>query len=381
MVARITWLAFLMVMAVGGVLATASINLDFEGLVKLPSGNCDSCNDNNECTVDICAGGQCFQAALYCDDHEECTAVRQDVLTHPFRVQPQALTVLQIFQTFLFIPSYEVVTGDLCTSCETVWDEQRPVCIYERQKARLLGNLELLATVQPLDRCLPDNWVFEPGQLNNFANIARAVLTQGGDYQAAFDALHGALLQFALESGANDSFPLFINVKDVEQGLGIKGDFSFPTWRYNFAGSITIQVSILYASLTEYLIIIAAPIGATPGFGGRYPKVEFYDFMLAGELATSTEGDMNPHFFSWPPQNVEDTNEYNWFTPANVGNSYTCPNNCYVLEYARGNILSLLEFGLFAPTESWTRDYLSTVEKIRSLGQSIGGNCFPFVQS
>ncbi|KAL6042820.1 Sigma non-opioid intracellular receptor 1 [Balamuthia mandrillaris] len=367
MAARITWYAFWMVMAVGGALATKSINLDFGGLVKLPSGNCDSCNDNNECTVDICAGGQCFQAALYCDDHEECTSDSCDSATgctHTPLPCPAPST------------DCASVTGDLCTSCETLWDEQRPVCIYERQKARLLGNLELLATVQPLDRCLTDNWVFEPGQLNNFANIARGVLAQGGDYQAAFDALHGALLQFALESGTDDGFPLFINVKDVEQG-----DFSFPTWRYNFAGSITIQVSILYASLTEYLIIIAAPIGTTPGFGGRYPKVEFYDFMLAGELATSTEGDMNPHFFSWPPQNVEDTNEYNWFTPANVGNSYTCPNNCYVLEYARGNILSLLEFGLFAPTESWTRDYLSTVEKIRSLGQSIVGNCFPFTQS
>ncbi len=58
-------------------------------------------------------------------------------------------------------------------------------------------------------------------------------------------------------------------------------------WLFNLAGGCKGIMTILHASLSEYVLIYGTPIGSQ-GFSGRY-LMDVYDYMLSGELAAFTE--------------------------------------------------------------------------------------------
>ena len=56
-------------------------------------------------------------------------------------------------------------------------------------------------------------------------------------------------------------------------------------WMGSRAGGILGKMTMLYASLDEYLIIFGCPVGSQ-GFSGRYNFMEISDFYIAGETLT-----------------------------------------------------------------------------------------------
>lgn len=62
-------------------------------------------------------------------------------------------------------------------------------------------------------------------------------------------------------------------------------DASFPRrWLFSLTAGATGVMTLLHASLSEYLIIFGTPIG-TEGFSGRY-RMDVHDFVTAGEVWT-----------------------------------------------------------------------------------------------
>ena len=60
-----------------------------------------------------------------------------------------------------------------------------------------------------------------------------------------------------------------------------------PDWLFNITAGATGIMTVLHASLSEYVILFGTPVG-TEGFSGRY-LVEIWDSVLSGEMWTYTE--------------------------------------------------------------------------------------------
>jgi C-8 sterol isomerase len=108
-----------------------------------------------------------------------------------------------------------------------------------------------------------------------------------------------------------------------------------PKWVFNNAGGAMGQMCILHASLQEYLLIFGTPIG-TEGHSGRY-ATDVWDIVLDGEMWGYAEGDMERAVFR--PGDVHHLG-------VNAAKGYRIPDHCWMLEYSRGPIPSMLPFGL-----------------------------------
>jgi len=106
-------------------------------------------------------------------------------------------------------------------------------------------------------------------------------------------------------------------------------------WIFNNAGGAMGVLTILYASLSEYLIFFGTPIG-TEGHSGRY-SADVYDFVIDGEMWCYTEGQFERVTFK--PGDA-----------AHLGKSaakgYCIKDHAWMLEYSRGCIPLMLPFGL-----------------------------------
>jgi hypothetical protein len=108
-----------------------------------------------------------------------------------------------------------------------------------------------------------------------------------------------------------------------------------PEWVFNNAGGAMGQMCILHASLQEYLLIFGTPIG-TEGHSGRY-ATDVWDIVLDGEMWGYAEGDMERTV-------VKPGDVHHLGTRAAKG--YRIPDHCWMLEYSRGPIPTMLPFGL-----------------------------------
>jgi C-8 sterol isomerase len=88
----------------------------------------------------------------------------------------------------------------------------------------------------------------------------------------------------------------YVNVPPEQLVQGVTDDLAraYPghietrrRWLFNLAGGCVGVMSVLHASLSEYVLLFGTPIGAG-GFSGRY-WMDVYDFLLAGEIAAYTE--------------------------------------------------------------------------------------------
>ena len=117
-------------------------------------------------------------------------------------------------------------------------------------------------------------------------------------------------------------------------------------WTVNYAGSALGQLTILYASTKEYLVFFGSPIGNV-GHSGRY-DMDCYDMMMNGEMWTFIEGET----------------EKNVFLPGDMARlrvgqlkGYRIIDEGWMLEYGRGDIISVFDFGVIAPAKYITRDW------------------------
>ncbi len=108
-------------------------------------------------------------------------------------------------------------------------------------------------------------------------------------------------------------------------------------WVFNNAGGAMGQMTLLHGSLSEYIIFFGTPIG-TEGHSGRYPT-RVWDFMIKGEVWTYLEGRFDK-IVSKPGHHTMDL-------PAGTAKGYRAFDDAWMMEYARGPILTMLPFGLW----------------------------------
>ncbi len=108
-------------------------------------------------------------------------------------------------------------------------------------------------------------------------------------------------------------------------------------WVYNNAGGAMGQMTLLHASLREYLILFGSSLG-TEGHSGRY-SAEVFDFVFDGDMWVELEGMMDRKEFK--PGSAA-------YLPAKVVKHYCIKDHSWMLEYGRGHstIISMMPFGL-----------------------------------
>jgi C-8 sterol isomerase len=109
-----------------------------------------------------------------------------------------------------------------------------------------------------------------------------------------------------------------------------------PVWIFNLAGGYVGVMAILHASLSEYVLLFGAPIGAQ-GFSGRY-LMDVYDFMLEGELSAFTEEHFQEPIITRPGELA--------LLRRRHAKGFKLTQGSWVLEYGRGLIPASLPFAL-----------------------------------
>jgi C-8 sterol isomerase len=140
----------------------------------------------------------------------------------------------------------------------------------------------------------------------------------------------------------------------VELDLQYPGQIS-PTleWSLNNAGGCMYGIGVLHASFTEYLLIFGSAIG-TAGHTGRH-RAEIFDFVLEGELWYFSEDK--------PYQRIVRRAGDRYLLPKGKSEGLRIQDHCWVLEYARGFIPSMLPFGL-------ADSFLSTLD-FKTIGRTL----------
>jgi len=155
-----------------------------------------------------------------------------------------------------------------------------------------------------------------------------------------------------IEKELQEKYPKFINKKAPIHFISAGGTFG--------------AVKILYASLTEYLIIYGTMFGNS-GPSGRFPfKVR--DFVVSGKIATNL------------PSNPFKVNEFNpgqvTILPPLKDNFYKMENNTWVVEYSIGLIPASI-FSIFANLVT-TFDFLGTISLAIDFTKNIFKNILKF---
>ncbi|MGB0679253.1 MAG: ERG2 family protein [Polyangiales bacterium] len=128
---------------------------------------------------------------------------------------------------------------------------------------------------------------------------------------------------------------------------------TLPPWLLNNAGGAMGQFMLLYASLQEYIMIFGTPIG-TEGHSGRY-ATQIWDLVLDGEMWCYREGETERHVYG--PGDMA-------YLGCHEAKGYRIPEQAWMLEYCRGNVPSMLPFGL--------ADVVSSTLDVRLGARTIG---------
>jgi C-8 sterol isomerase len=129
-------------------------------------------------------------------------------------------------------------------------------------------------------------------------------------------------------------------------------------WVLNNAGGAMGMMTVLHASITEYVIVFGSPIG-TEGHSGRYNSEDYF-FILEGEQWAYSEH--SPTREVYKPGDLH-------VLPKGLAQGYRMPDRCFALEYARGFIPAMLPFGL-ADTLFGTLDWKTLGKTLSIYGRS-----------
>jgi hypothetical protein len=137
-------------------------------------------------------------------------------------------------------------------------------------------------------------------------------------------------------------------------------------WVFSNAGGVMGQFMILHASLNEYVIFFGSPIGSS-GHTGRYSFVKDWAFVLDGEMWYFEQGQIGRDTYRSGDEIV--------LKPGNA-KGYRIVDHAWILEYARGPIITMLPFGL-ADAFFSTLDFRTILRTFRLYGRHVWRNWRP----
>ena len=140
------------------------------------------------------------------------------------------------------------------------------------------------------------------------------------------------IVQMHLDAPLNERFDRIAETLQAVYGSHVHpgGD-----WIWSNAGGIMCSMSVLHTSPKEYLLFCGTAVGSE-GHSGRH-RAELYDIVVNGELQTFKPDQFRP--------TTLDPGEMSYL-PRRTTNGSHLGEQCWLLEYARGNIPSLFPFAL-----------------------------------
>ena len=177
--------------------------------------------------------------------------------------------------------------------------------------------------------------VFEPRKLYKIAQTAKGLNLEDG-----FDKIIDLL---------DKEYPGYIN--NVPKNKRV--------WMFNHAGGAKGQMTFLHGSLREYIILFGTCQG-TEGHSGRY-KAEVFDFLVKGEMLCEYAGKFKNEVHK--PGSIA-------YLPSSNVKHYCIKTEAWMLEYARGNIVSMLPFGLLDALLS-SFDHMIVIRTIAQYGKLV----------
>lgn len=180
------------------------------------------------------------------------------------------------------------------------------------------------------------DYVLEPRILQAAARNAILAFRESGSHRQMYEALHRDLLK---------AYP----------GL-IAKTLAEPT--FNYAGTVTGKIQVLYCSRKEYLIFYWTAIGSE-GPSGRYRRMDVWDFVLDGKQRSESESGYgrNPEL---GPGSIH-------YLPRGTATHYSTDGGAYYLEYGRSEDVwaSAMKFGIFAPARGFSKDWVAVRKQVR----------------
>eukprot|EP00744_Colponema_vietnamica_P004706 GILI01006979.1.p1 GENE.GILI01006979.1~~GILI01006979.1.p1 ORF type:complete len:220 (+),score=68.80 GILI01006979.1:54-713(+) len=177
----------------------------------------------------------------------------------------------------------------------------------------------------------PANWVFDPIRLQE---LSKKAITKAGP-NATSDVIVQAV------------------IKEVT-GAYPKYAFSTGEWMFNNAGGAMGSMTVLHSSFSEYLIIFGTALG-TEGHTGRFMADDYFTIIDGEQWAQPADSQAKEIYRPGDQHHLV----------RGEAKQYRMPDNCWALEYARGNIPSMLFFG-FGDGLFSTFDFVSLAQTVKA---------------
>ena len=228
-------------------------------------------------------------------------------------------------------------------------------CCWMRRHRRIDRSGAALAEIRST---LPANGVATLDSVNElFEKVTTTIGTSGASTQYVFTP--GEIQEIA-NMGAG--LPLAERWEMMREELARRHPGTVADslkWTFNAAGNVICNIAVVYASPNEYVAFFGTPIGAT-GFSGYYTEADVWDCMVAGEMYTFDPGQMEKSVY---------TAGETAYLQKGSRRVFRYVDSCWMIDYARGNIITMFPFGVINPATYNTLDPKSAWEQISNYGE------------